>query len=200
LTLIEPSDDPLDPLPLPSCDWRALQWLAVRVAPRREPQVADRLREAGVEVFAPVRRRWVRVRRRVGLAAALRGDNHTGRWRQVEQPLFVGYVLAGLSDGQSQGLLHVDDALGPIVMDGEALPLPARDVLSVLDRALSGEFDEDVRPRRRVNPYAAGDRVLVTIAGLDQEATVVRAQGGSVVVMVDNGKKVKVGVELMGRV
>lgn len=199
MTLIEPSDDPLPPFALPTCPWDELTWLAVRVVPRREPQVADRLRQAGVEVFAPVRRRWVRVRRRVGLAARLRGDGAKGRWRQVEAPLFVGYVLAGLADHQPHGLLHVDDALGPVVMGGEALPLRSSVVLSVLDRTLAGEFDEDHRPRRKSNPYAAGDRVLVSIAGLDQQATVIRAQGGSVVVMVDNGKKIKIGVESAGR-
>lgn len=191
MTLIEPTDAALpDHEPI---EMASLTWYAIRVAPQREAHVARELTDAGVTVFNPVARRWVRGRHRSGRVVA--------RWRHVQRPLWVGYLLVGMPlSGQPWGAVRASKGYLYTVGDQTgAIAIPGRAVAAVHERLLAGEFDEDQRPRRRVNPYRPGQRVAVQVGDTGLDAVVLRTTGGKVLVeLLASGKKVEVGVEMVG--
>lgn len=186
MTLIEPSLDELPPRP--PIEVGDLRWYAVRVAPRCEARAAADLRAAGVVVFAPTTRHW-RKRRRGRLVA---------RWHHVERPLLVGYVLVGVR--RPSDWLHIRTAEGyayTVSQDNEPLVIPTRDVVKLQERVVCGEFDEDHRPRRRRNPFRAGQPVTVDMAGHDRaHGRVIKATGENVIVeLIESGMRVRAGLD-----
>jgi transcription antitermination factor NusG len=189
MTLIDLSDDELPPrAPLPVAD---LRWYAVRVAPQCEAKAAHDLRAAGVTVFAPTCRAW-RKRRRGRLVA---------RWRHIERPLLVGYILVGVQ--RPGDWLHIRAAEGygyTVSQDGEPIRIPESEIVNLQIRVISGEFDEDKRPRKRRNPYRRGDLVTVSVAGMTAARAVVIGGTGEHIIaeLVASGLRVRAPVDSVG--
>jgi transcription antitermination factor NusG len=186
MTLIEPSLEELPPRP--PVEVGDLKWYAVRVAPRCETPAAADLRNAGVIVFAPTARHW-RKRRRGRLVS---------RWHHVERPLLVGYILVGVA--RPTDWLHIRQAEGyayTVSQDSDPLVIPTRDIVKLQERVVCGEFDEDQRPRRRRNPYRAGQAVTVDMAGQDTaKGRVIKASGEQVIVeLIESGMRVRAGLD-----
>jgi transcription antitermination factor NusG len=173
--LIDPSDAPLPPRDPLADDWRGCRWYAVRVAPRTEMAFKRHLHENGVLACAPTARRWVKPRRR---------QRVVGRWRHVERPLLVGYVLVGIRRPGDWTHVRSHEGYGYVVScEGEPLRIPWDAIKDLVARALGGEFDEDQRPRRKAKPYRIGAAVTVNVAGmLDVEAVVTGHAGDHVIV------------------
>lgn len=182
MTLIEPSLAELPPrLPVEVGD---LKWYAVRVAPRCEASAAADLRNAHVVVFAPTARSW-RKRRRGRLVS---------RWHPIERPLLVGYILVGVA--RPTDWLHIRAADGyayTVSQDSEPLVIPTREIVKLQERVVCGEFDEDIRPRRRRNPYHVGQAVTVDMAGQDTaKGRVIKTSGEQVIVeLIESGMRVR---------
>jgi transcriptional antiterminator NusG len=165
---VDLSDAPLPPFLAPSCDWQGLDWYALQTNIRCEAKASAGLRAKGIEVFAPVQRRWVR-HRRTGLLAR--------KWRQTERPLFVRYIFVGFERGRHDWfeVRRTDGVEKVVTVEGVPIKIPPRKIVEVFDLVMSGEFDEDDRPRRRRNDLKRGSRVMVNDARLGEvEAVVMR--------------------------
>ena len=171
----DPSDAPLPPRDPLADDWRGCRWYAVRVAPRTERSFERHLHDNGVKALAPTARRWVKPRRRQRII---------GRWRHVERPLLVGYVLVGIARPGDWTHVRSHEGYGYVVScEGDPLRIPAEAVEDLMLRVLGGEFDEDDRPKRRARPYKVGATVSVSVAGMmDVEAIVTGHAGDHVIV------------------
>ncbi len=81
-------------------------WFAIQVRPKHEPSVAETLRYKGYEEFLPmyrVRKRW------------------SDRWKEIELPLFAGYVFCRFSDGEARGPIVTTPGVIRIVSLGREL-------------------------------------------------------------------------------
>lgn len=166
----------------------ALRWYAVRVAPQCEARAHHDLRAAGVVSWVPTYRQWVN-RRRGGTVA---------RWRHVERPLLVGYILVGVRSPADWSAIRTAEGYAYTVSaDGDPVEIPLAAVVDLSIRVHSGTYDEDCRPKRRRNPHRRGDRVTVSLAGLtDVPAVVTHVTGENILVeLVDSGLKARIGVE-----
>ncbi len=125
------------------------RWYALRVKPNAEKAIAGALRVAGVEEFLPLvrsRRRW------------------SDRWKEVEAPLFPGYLFCRVSLNIPYRIVKTPGVIGFVGAGGEPEPIPHAEIEAV-HRLLDSE--------RRLRPLAVlhvGQRVRVQsgpLAGLD---------------------------------
>jgi transcription antitermination factor NusG len=175
-TLIEPSAQPLDPIPEPSCDWSTLTWHALVTNIRCEQRAALGLRARGFEVFVPVARRWVRNRRGKRI------------WRHLERPLFPSYVFVGIRPGDLSWrfrLRWLDGIQSIVTSSGLPADIPARHVAGLYDEVTAGIHDEDRRPRRVEAYELVGKTVLVDVGSYTRLTGVVVARKSSTRVEVE---------------
>lgn len=166
--LIEPSADPLDPVPAPSCDWLGLEWYALQTNIRCEDRATAGLREKGFEVFYPVVRKWVRPRKITGPMSK--------RWRQIERPLFTRYIFVGFHGPANWYAVRATDGVESVVcVDRVPIVIQSSKIVDIFVRHSEGEFEEDQRPRRRRNPHRVGDHVGVDLSGLGEFPAIVTA-------------------------
>lgn len=164
----------------------ALQWLVVRTASRRERDAEAGLIEAGFVVYVPRLIRWQRTSR----------DR-----KRVEQPLFVGYLFAGLQPWQSVMALEAVERVHGVVRFGpERAPADVAysEVRKFLKLERSGKFDK-TRKRKDPEPGApigivAGpfEGHVVSFLGRrsDERIEVLRAMFGRQTVLVLNEEDV----------
>ena len=152
----------------------AMHWVAVWSRSRAEKAVARYLAERGVEYWLPliaVRRRW------------------SDRWKEIQLPLFPGYLFARLPPDAWSTLLRVPGVL-TVVKSGRQ---PARireeqiaDLRLAVSRIMSGEKEPEV-----VHDFVAGDRVRVVEGPMAGLVGVVREARG--------GRRLLVGFEQIGK-
>jgi transcription antitermination factor NusG len=151
-----------------------LKWLAVWTKPRAERVAAGMLEARGVAVWLPtitVRRRW------------------SDRWKEVEVPMFPGYLFAQAGIGSWPELLRVHGVL-TIVKQGR-VPAWLRDhqmleLRAAVERICLGEQEPEV-----VDDYEVGERVRVIDGPMAGLVGIVREKRG--------GRRLLVGVEQIGR-
>jgi transcription antitermination factor NusG len=150
-----------------------LKWLAVWTKPRAERVAAEMLEVRGVPVWLPtitVRRRW------------------SDRWKDVQVPIFPGYLFAQAEMGSWPELLRVQGVL-TVVKQGR-VPAWLRDhqmfeLRSAVERIGLGEEPEVVED------YEVGERVRVIDGPLAGLIGIVREKRGR--------RRLLVGVEQIGR-
>jgi transcription antitermination factor NusG len=129
-------------------DLKALRkaWFAIQVRSKCEPNVAEALKHKGYEEFLPmytVRRRW------------------SDRWKEIELPLFAGYVFCRFDQGETRGPIVTTPGVIRIVSLGRELtPISDREIESI--RAI-------LIHNRRATPCRfgqIGDRVRVVVGPL----------------------------------
>jgi transcriptional antiterminator NusG len=93
-------------------------WFAVQTKPRHEKQVAVELKEKGVEVFLP-------------LLTAI--HQWSDRRRQVQVPLFGGYLFVRIQDQPQQRVtvLRTQGALRFVGMRGAGVDVPEEEILAI---------------------------------------------------------------------
>ncbi|HEX4487530.1 MAG TPA: UpxY family transcription antiterminator [Terriglobales bacterium] len=93
-------------------------WFAVQTKPRHEKRAAMELKEKGVEVFLPL----------------LTAIHHwSDRRRQVEVPLFGGYLFVRIQDDAAQRVtvLRTQGALRFVGMRGTGVEVPEEDIQAI---------------------------------------------------------------------
>jgi transcription antitermination factor NusG len=93
-------------------------WFAVQTKPRHEKRAAMELKEKGVEVFLP-------------LLTAI--HQWSDRRRQVEVPLFGGYLFVRIQDDAAQRVtvLRTQGALRFVGMRGAGVEVPEEDIQAI---------------------------------------------------------------------
>lgn len=113
----------------------ALTWYVVRSATRQEGKAEDGLVEAGFAVYVPRLTRWSRVSK---------------ERKRVVQPLFAGYLFAGLTVGQSLYALEaVHGVHGVVRISREVRAIDFTEVRKWLRLEKTGKFD---KTRKRKDP------------------------------------------------
>ena len=100
-----------------------MPWYAVRVKPRCEFIVAVHLHDRGYESFVPAyraRRQW------------------SDRMKEIEQPLFPGYLLCRCKLSTIHGVLHVPGVLHVVSAGKQPLPVDENEVASIQALCHSG--------------------------------------------------------------
>ncbi|HET9183295.1 MAG TPA: UpxY family transcription antiterminator [Candidatus Angelobacter sp.] len=124
-------------------------WFAVQVRPRREMVIARALGDKGYEYFAPVyvsRRRW------------------SDRWKEVQMPLFPGYVFCRFSLEALSPIIMTPGVLRIVGTRREPVAIPDSEIQSL---ARASKSNSKVQPHEYL---AAGARVRITdgpLAGLE---------------------------------
>lgn len=119
-----------------------LTWLVGRVEPLTERKAVSGLRERRLAAYLPIERgyRWMR-----------------GQKREIERPLFPGYIFIGLGSRQSvyeaRSVAGID---GFVERDGKPAVLSAWQILTIAALESQGAFDH-TRPRGPL--YSAGQTV-----------------------------------------
>ena len=115
-------------------------WYALYTRPRFEKRVDARLRERGLESYLPlqtVRRRW------------------SDRWKNVEFPLFSGYVFVRITLRQVWHAVQTDGVMRLVSFNGQPSPIPDYEIEAVR-QVVSGNVPFDC-----VDYLAVGERVEV---------------------------------------
>lgn len=133
-----------------------LRWYALRVRSNHEWKVTDSLRTKGFEHLLPVyriRRRW------------------SDRMREVEQPLFAGYVFSRFLVDHRQPILTIPGVI-EVVGSGRH-PVPIDDgEMQALERMTTAMLAAEPWPYLRVGDAVRVDRG--PLAGLDGRLTAFR--------------------------
>ena len=153
-------------------------WYAIRTAPRRELDVANRMRDRGVRAFVPIEI----VKRRVGAGTRRRTVD-------VERPFFPGYlfVQTPMDVAEWLSLRRERDVCGILSagLDGLPSPIPDRAMAHLIEH---GPFREPEPPRpclgssvRVVHdgPFS-GMAGIVDIDRRDRIRVLLRAMGSAV--------------------
>jgi transcriptional antiterminator RfaH len=132
-------------------DSGAAFWTVARTAPSKERFVADRLEEAGIEIYLP------RVKERITICA--------GHSVTVARPLFVAYLFAKVVDGQ-WGVIRRTPSVTRVLLAGDRPARVGEHVIAGLrSRQRNGFVVLPKRPK-----FKPGDQVRVTrgaFAGVD---------------------------------
>jgi transcription antitermination factor NusG len=138
-------------------------WFALRVKPNAEKAAAAFLRRAGVEEYLPLvrdRRRW------------------SDRWREIDAPLFPGYVFCRMPQDNGIRVVRTPGVLGFVGFGGDPAPIPENEIEAVRRMLASGRKlwtlmlqREGQRVRIRSGPLEGLEGVLLKIK--DDEHVVV---------------------------
>lgn len=159
-----------------------LWWHAVTARPGRVAHAVRKIREAGLQAYAPMRTHWRESRR--------------GDWRirkQLQTPLLGSYVFVGISDDQSLDPLYETDLLGRnrmevvgiVTNNGKPAPMRCGSIAKLAREEAAGWFDDDLRPAleagsaEAVQPpaFAEGDNVDIRGGPLSSFQGIVVASG-----------------------
>lgn len=101
----------------------ALNWFAVAVKPRHEKLAARVLRDQGLEDFLPLyrsRRRW------------------SDRLKEIEAPLFAGYVFCRFSPQDRTPVLKTPGVRSIVAFGGQPAPVPDSEISAIRRAVGSG--------------------------------------------------------------
>jgi transcription antitermination factor NusG len=120
-------------------------WYALQVRPRYEKQVSQALHRKGFEDFLPLqslRRRW------------------SDRWKEVEFPLFPGYLFCRLDDRNRMPVLTVPGVIRIVGSGTDLTPVPEKEIQDLQIVVHSGLTLEPW-------PYLKkGQRVMIVVGNL----------------------------------
>ncbi len=152
-------------------------WYALRVKPNWEKRVAQQLRGKGYEGFLPayrVRRRW------------------SDRWKELDVPLFPGYVFCRLSPQHQTPVLQTAGVILVVGFGGK--PAPVRDEeIAALQRIVASGLEAGPWPYLQVGrkvriedgPLAGVEGILLEIRPRNKLVVSVTLLQRSVAVEVD---------------
>lgn len=132
-------------------------WLVIWAESRAEKQVEKRIGALGLRSWLPTvkeRRRW------------------SDRWKEVELPLFPGYLFAQASAANWSRILRVPGVL-TVITDGSRPALLAHSFIETLREAAS-RHGVDPEPVEEPVDYEPGDEVIVQEGALRGVRGVVR--------------------------
>jgi transcription antitermination factor NusG len=137
-------------------------WFVIWAESRAEKQVAKRLSALGLSAWLPIvreRHRW------------------SDRWREVELPLFPGYLFARAGIGDWSRILRTPGVLTVITENGK----PAGLTDSFIDSLRDAITRDGAVPERveEVAAYVPGDEVIVQEGALRGVRGVVRERRGA---------------------
>lgn len=115
-------------------------WYALQVRTTHEKRVAQLLDQKGYERFLPlyrVRRRW------------------SDRIKEVDQPLFPGYLFCRFASDARVGILKTDGVARVVGVGGVPMPIDEHEILAIQQATGSGL---DVRPHAY---FTTGQRVRI---------------------------------------
>lgn len=138
-------------------DSAADRWLVIWAESRAEKQVAKRIAALGLPAWLPLikeRRRW------------------SDRWREVEFPLFPGYLFARVGAGDWSSLLRIPGVLTVVRHNGKPALLSDSFIASLRDAI--GRTGVAAEPVTENPEYAPGDEVIVQEGALRGVRGVVR--------------------------
>lgn len=129
-------------------------WYALRTATRQEKRAMDALAEAKIETYQPLLTRFV----------GTKVVDDEGEREKVKRPLLDGYVFmwGNLEDvDTAKGLDGVHAAIEYLADSGRLypMPIPHREIASLMIRERDGEFDLTTRQRFRPGK---NERVRIT--------------------------------------
>jgi transcriptional antiterminator NusG len=130
--------------PYDTLDAQAGPWLVIWAESRAEKKVEKRLAALGLTAWLPIvreRHRW------------------SDRWREVDCPLFPGYLFARVANADWQQILRIPGVL-TVVRDGGKPALLADSFVSSLRDAI-GRSGVTVEPLGDALDYTPGDEVIV---------------------------------------
>jgi transcription antitermination factor NusG len=143
----------LSPLDTPKTEQAASQWYAAYTCPRHEKYVARQLDERCIDSFLPLYRslrRW------------------KDRRKQIELPLFPGYVFVHFDLQQRLRILGLPGVVRLVSFNGQPATLPEHDIETLrkgLDLQIYAEPHPYLRVGRRVRvvhgPMAGTEGILV---------------------------------------
>lgn len=152
-------------------------WFALRVRSNFERTVSQVLRAKGVEEFLPLyrsRRIWA------------------DRIRDLDTPLFPGYVFCRVVPQQHSAALATTGVVAMVGVQKSPLPIPDEEIAAVKRMAESGNMLEiwpliriGQRVRVRRGPLAGLDGTLLKIHDLSRLAVSVTLLGRSVLAQID---------------
>ena len=124
----------------------ASRWYAIYTRPRAEKRTAERLVEAGIEVYLPLvktMRVW------------------SDRRKMVEKPLINSYLFVKVHESSLREVLGVEGACRYIAFEGKAAAIPEEQIMN-LRLLVDSEADVEVTGER----ISKGDPVRVTHGSL----------------------------------
>lgn len=131
---------------------RGVDWYLLRSATRQEKRAEASLIERGFPVYVP-------------RLADLRLNRRTHKRERVEQPLFEGYLFAGLTPDprtrkeRALSAFKLDGVSGPVRLCGEWRPVRFHMVEALVRDEVTGLFDKSLENVRQ--PLAVGERVML---------------------------------------
>lgn len=149
-------------------------WFVIWAESRAEKKVEKRVTALGLSTWLPVkkeRRRW------------------SDRWREVEFPLFPGYLFARAANANWHQVLRTPGVL-TVIRDGERPALLADSFVASLRDAIEREGVAPEAVTESVD-YTAGDEVIVQEGALQGVRGIVREQR--------SGRKLVLWVAEIGR-
>lgn len=162
-----------------------MTWYALRVEVGRESEVKDDLGMMRLAAYVPLLSYWVRAKR-------TRAHQSDQAYREIERPIFPGYVLMGAWRGYAVDWIAVrgiDHAHGPVLTTDDAPSiLPGAEIRSLILREASGEFrgplPKALRKRSTLADVKVDDAVEIEgteyvdrIAGIDGIRAVLQNSG-----------------------
>lgn len=136
-------------------------WFVIWAESRAEKKVAQRMAAIGLSSWLPIvkeRHRW------------------SDRWREVECPLFPGYLFAKTTNADLHKILRTPGVLTVVKEDGKPALLADSFVTSLRDAiGREGTVPEPITER---DDYAPGDEVIVQAGVLSGVRGVVRERRG----------------------
>ena len=118
-----------------------VRWYAVYTRPRAEKQVAERLREQGIEAYLPLQKK-------------LRQWSDRKKW--VETPLFSSYVFVKIDRRFYDDVLRTNGVVKYITFEGKAATIPQEQIDN-----LKIVVDSNAEVETRWEKFAKGERVKV---------------------------------------
>jgi len=152
-----------------------MTWYALRCEIGREAEVKDDLGLMRLAAYVPLMSFWIRAKR-------TRKHQPEQPYREIERPIFPGYVLMGAWRGYAVDWIAVrgiDHAHGPVLTTDDAPSvLPGAEIRSLILREAQGEFrgplPKAMRKRSAAADVKPGDEVEIEgtdyvdrIAGID---------------------------------
>lgn len=122
------------------------KWFVLTISNRAEKDVEKSLRDAGIEVWLPMKRTEILVK-------------GTRRVRNVERPVWLGYVFVSVvpSDETWAGLTRVKGVQGILGSGDGPLSINAKEVSELMGLVQKGAFDE----KRASRPFKPGSTVMI---------------------------------------
>lgn len=184
-----PICDRIEPCRIATGDDR-LWWHAVTARPGRVAHAVRKIREAGLQAYAPMRTHWRESRR--------------GDWRirkQMQTPLLGSYVFVGVAEGQSLDPLYETDLLGRnrmevagiVTNNGRPAPMRCGSIAKLAREEATGWYDDDLRPALEAGAtdvvalpaFAEGDSVDILGGPFSSFRGVVTASGDGPAVRIE---------------